>query len=34
VRTRLWMIHKNDLPPTARAFQDAILRAGAVVHPA
>lgn len=33
VRTRLWMIHKSDLPPTARAFQDAILRAGAVVKP-
>ena len=28
VRTRLWMIHRDDLPPTARAFQDAILRDG------
>ncbi|KQM97466.1 LysR family transcriptional regulator [Sphingobium sp. Leaf26] len=28
-RTRLWMIHKSELPPTARAFQDAIRRSGA-----
>ena len=29
VTTRLWLIHKNDLPPTAMAFQAAIMRAGA-----
>lgn len=26
--TRVWMIHKHDLSPTATAFQDAVLRAG------
>lgn len=27
VRTRLWMIHKDDLPPTAQAFRAVILQA-------